>query len=144
MIGDKVYETLLEDTPQVVTVEEIGQRHIYIGTADDIELLRYEPKYLGWDIKHIEPIPLTAKILELNGFECRDTECDSYYCLFPDDYTVTVKNFNELMITFNHSNHGKGLPKYMLSLPFNVSCVHKFQQVLRLVGLVSLANQFKV
>lgn len=69
MRGDKVYETCLEDTPQVVTVEEVGQNHIYIGMEDDdLALLRYEPEHLGWDIKDIEPIPLTEEILKANGF----------------------------------------------------------------------------
>lgn len=134
MRGDKVYETLLDDTPQVVTVEEVGQNHIYIGMEDDdMALLRYEPEHLGWNIKHIEPIPLTKEMLEANGFQYGSHE----YTYWPDEDGEEAP-FHILQ----SSRYG-----LRINVPYRVvtlQYVHQLQHVLRLCGLNGLADNFKV
>lgn len=133
MRGDKVYETLLEDTPQPVTVEEIGQNHIYIGTADDdLALLRYEPKYLGWDIEHIKPIPVTEEMLKLNGFVFNVENTDLHYRSY---------HLGSLVVYWGKSNH---LYAMMQTAGIGIYYVHELQRMLRCVGQWEVANKFRI
>lgn len=150
MQGDKVYETLLDDTPQVVTIEEVGQKHIYIGLADDdMALLRYESKYLGWDIEHIEPIPLTDEILEKNGWE---KACGCWF-YFKEDAATSFnrdkfkkENTLPFWVCFNDDSHKDvmGADDYFQDVIIYIKYVHELQHAIRLCGINDLADNFKV
>ncbi len=133
MQGDKVYETLLEDTPQVVTVEEVGQNHIYVGMEDDdFALLRYEPEHLGFNIKHIEPIPLTEEMLKANGF-------------FQNTYNHLVLRIDdELAFCITQKQGRLWLPIYSYGKGMTLKYVHELQHALRLCRLFAFADNFKV
>lgn len=135
MRGDKVYETLLEDTPQVVMVEEVGQNHIYIGMEDDdMALLRYEPEHLGWDIKHIEPIPLSKEIMKTIGF------------VFDDDHYAHIE-YNDYQIGFHYGKIlriGDQEGRLILQLSKKNWMFHEFQHALGICGLSKLADNINI
>lgn len=85
------------------------------------------------DCEDIEPIPLTAEILEKNGFVFReddDTIYGEYY--LHNQSTFAIKMFNGYLV-------GTCMGE---DLEFNY--VHELQHVLRLCGLDKLADNFKV
>lgn len=91
-----------------------------------------------WWINFLEPIPLTAEILEKNGFE--RNECFDYNgCIF---FSFPNGEFSK------RSGFGieKRDDKYYITdhalMPMRY--VHELQHLLRLCGLNELANNFKI
>lgn len=94
-------------------------------------LLRYEPKYLGWDIEHIEPIPLTEEILNVNGFW---EEGGGFAKFFPNvgKFTTWKSRIEDIQCTLLGT----------VELPLRY--VHQLQHALRLCGLNDIADNFKI
>lgn len=81
----------------------------------------------------ISPIPLTAEILEKNGFvfrEDNDIMCGEYY--LHNQSTFAIKMFNGYLVGM------------CMREDLEFHCVHELQHALRLCGLNELANNFKV
>ena len=99
--------------------------------------------YIGEDRCHsedkIEGIPLTPEILEKNGIKNRD---DKYIISGQDDagqWYITLKDFKpQFDFWFIKSSNRN------LNVRGQIRYVHEFQHVLRLVGLIELANNFKI
>ena len=77
----------------------------------------------------LEPIPLTEKILEKNGFKY--FEDANAYILMTDDLDCVVLTLNGLTVIFHWNN-----------IP--IMCVHELQRILRLCGLNELADNFEM
>lgn len=122
MIGDWVYNKYRQRKFRVYNVLDacIGEKH------DDGMIEGHKPQYL-------EPIQLTPKILEKNGFESREYTDNTEY-VFYDGYEVNI-NFDE------------GLPEedippsIFLNIDFAeksvvmpIEHVHQLQQAMRLMG----------
>lgn len=74
-------------------------------------------------IKNVEPIPLTAEILEKNGF--KDEDADLLYTFY-DGWNFEIHN------------------KTMLVSCGSIWYVHELQHALRLCGLNELADNFQI
>ena len=128
MVGDLVL--LFGDTP--ARVDAIGDTKVYV----------YEKERGDWHVgyEHIKPTPLTAEILEKNGFT-RSTRNGGYYLYADESYSNQTMeiilfhvdseyNSNQLHICYavSSSDH------VMLHL---MSCnhVHELQHALRLCGI---------
>ena len=94
-----------------------------------------------WAIGCIEPIPLTAEILEKDGWE-RDIDKEwkynnsrilPYYCYQWEKQNVKIEMY-------------AGLEGFTISLIIGLRfyAVHELQHVLRLYGLDELADNFKI
>ena len=129
MIGDwvgRVFDDNRSDYRQVdwIRTGEIGMRYQKV-----------------WAIGCIEPIPLTAEILEKNGWE-RDIDKEweynnshilPHYCYQWEKRNVKIEMY-------------AGLEGFTISLIIGrrFYAVHELQHVLRLYGLDELADNFKV
>ena len=129
MIGDwvgRVFDDKRIDYRQVdwIRTGEIGMRYQKV-----------------WAIGCIEPIPLTAEILEKDGWE-RDIDKEweynnshilPYYCYQWEKQNVKIEMY-------------AGLEGFTISLIIGrrFYAVHELQHVLRLYGLDELADNFKV
>ena len=129
MIGDwvgRVFDDKRIDYRQVdwIRTGEIGMRYQKV-----------------WAIGCIEPIPLTAEILEKDGWE-RDIDKEwkynnprilSHYCYQWEKQNVKIEMY-------------AGLKGFTISLIIGrrFYAVHELQHVLRLYGLDELADNFKV
>ena len=129
MIGDwvgRVFDDKRIDYRQVdwIRTGEIGMRYQKV-----------------WAIGCIEPIPLTAEILEKDGWE-RDIDKEweynnshilPYYCYQWEKQNVKIEMY-------------AGLEGFTISLIIGrrFYAVHELQHVLRLYGLNELADNFKV
>ena len=118
MIGDKVMVKVLSQIPDTYV--------LHTWTANDYSR----------DIQ-VKPIPLTSEILEKNGFAKVNTQ--RYEWTGSNGYYVNV-NPQKKMWHINGAN-GSNVNQYFLIVGFNV---HRFQQALRLCGLIDLADNFKV
>lgn len=114
------------------------QGHIYIveeiSAKGWVHLIHPETKVRvnmtsDYIIDLLEPIPLTDKILEKNGFGY--FEDANEYILLTNDLNSVVLTLNGLTVIF----HWHDIP---------IMCVHQLQRVLRLCGLNELADNFKV
>ena len=108
-----------------------------------------------WDSAKPEPIPLTPKILEANGFYLGRTSQEEdlasaigmhlrgkKWCIDDGDVEVTVSFPNESdggMVTIDNLSD-----KYMQFIFDETIFVHEFQQELRLCGLNDIADGFKI
>lgn len=123
MIGDKVMVKVLSQIPDTYV--------LHTWTANDYSR----------DIQ-VKPIPLTAEILEKDGWE-RDIDKEwkynnshilpHYYCYQWEKRNVKIEMYS-------------GLEGFTISLIIGrrFYAVHELQQVLRLYGLDELADNFKV
>ena len=84
-------------------------------------------------VTNFEPIPLTAEILEKNGFERRG--CISYH---KPHIGLIIHHWNDDLCFLNYSK--KNIPPIMI--PFHY--VHELQHALRLCGLNGLADGLKL
>lgn len=87
-------------------------------------------------INNIEPVPLTAEILEKNGFKKEiDDMGDPYYSL--KDYTFSLYYFFDAnVISLYAGGHRVFLEKKIY--------VHELQHALRLCGLADIADNFRI
>lgn len=87
--------------------------------------------------EELEPIPLTAEILEKNGFVKVNSQ--RYDWGSPNGFYVNI-NPKKKIIHINGAN-GSNCNMYYIIVGFNV---HELQHALRLCGLIDLADSFKV
>ena len=90
--------------------------------------------------RDLEPIPLTAEILEKNGLE--KTLIDEEYCysLFTMDYVIVIRTNRDGYWKYDSVREiGRGV---VIQRKFDY--VHELQHALRLCGLDELADKFKV
>lgn len=84
----------------------------------------------------LSPIPLTAEILEKNGFTQVKNEKHTYHKHLEDGYiSVYIKKENAYIHYHNHECD---------SLNIKRRYVHELQHPLRLCGVGELANNFKI
>ena len=136
MIGDKVMVKVLSQIPNTYV--------LYTWTANDYSM----------DIQ-VEPIPLTAEILERNGFNSKtflttEWEKEVYFKEFsscvvePDDSGKYI--FGTTIYWNKKGSDGSPIDWGTMydSRIFNLQYVHELQHALRLCGLNELADNFKV
>ena len=125
MIGDKVMVKVLSQNPDTYV--------LHTWTANDYSR----------DIQ-VKPIPLTAEILEKNGFEMFKYDgWVHYYRIFGNSVIPFVLHSmiggemlsEEVDIFSTSTNTNRGI---------DVNYVHELQHALRLCGLNELADNFKV
>lgn len=126
MIGDWVYNVHNKKPEQV---QEIRERDV---------MLDYNDLY-GYD--EIEPIPLTAEILEKNGFIYYNYGHNNYGWKV-DDYErfVIEKSYKNLYQIDGDNSFHIGIVEadgesYCLLTFCTISCVHELQHALRLCGI---------
>ena len=143
MIGDWVHIPMLDDaTENYVCYSQVRQLH-------DCDLDCYAFKELKYE--EVKPIPLTAEILERNGFsKVPQTECSNPYHWTLERYEegsegllYRIKAYKTLfrgmyVIIYNYAdceqiNFGK-----------QIECVHELQHALHLCGLSDLVDKLKV
>ena len=127
-VGDWV-NVMTEKLTSLVFCEEIEITRGYIhsqikGIREDgfIAVETSDSRYTLVDIGCIDPIPITAEILEKNGFGCVEEDADT--ALYG---TPSCSIF-----------HTKGISRYRLDAPqASVSCwyIHQLQHAIRLAGL---------
>lgn len=126
MIGDWVS---LKDTGEFYQVTEIGEEFVMLGYA-------HECYY-----KDVEPIPLTAEILEKNGFIYYNYGHNNYGWKIDDDERFVIeKSYKNLyQIDGDNSFHigivSDDRESYFLETFCTISCVHELQHALRLCGI---------
>ena len=94
----------------------------YNAESGSIQVLTKQKNKMWFGLDDIEPIPITAEILEKNGFECIEENVD--IALYG---TPSCSIF-----------HTKGISRYRLETPqASVACwnIHDLQHVLRLAGV---------
>ena len=128
MIGDKL-KTVFNQ--KIVRVNEIKQNCLY--TEDN-----------GYEYNELEPIPLTEKILEMNGFTHNVTAPCGYYNASVYDmhdilFHVSGDTYEDTWHTEVFIDHNNN--EYVL---FNLCYVHELQHVLKLCSLNDLADNLKV
>lgn len=82
-----------------------------------------------------EPIPIANELLELNGFE----KVGAYYIIYAGQIIVGQKNFSREFYA-----DGRGPDSFIKIDHLDLNYVHELQHFLRLIGLVDLANNFKI
>lgn len=88
----------------------------------------------GADVLRFEPIPLTPEILEANGFRKEEFKCG---------YGEVGWFQNEGCTYLTQNPHLK--PMFTLECTYiEIEYVHQLQHVLRLCGLIDLADNFKI
>lgn len=136
MIGDWVHIPMLDDaTENYVCYSQVRQLH-------DCDLDCYAFKELKYE--EVKPIPLTAEILERNGFtHCITAPCGYYHAPACDMFDIlfhasedTYEDTWHVEIFTDHNDNNFVL--------YNLCYVHELQNALRLCGLNDLAGNFKV
>lgn len=127
MIGDWVYSASM--TPRKVQYLD-GAKSDSIGVVD---CLNFESA--------ISPIPLTAKILEKNGFYNAKRDTDGMLCaaIYRHEKGLVWHHYDKDYVRI--TNYGDNFQWYT-----QVSCkyVHELQHALRLCGLNELADNFQI
>ena len=88
---------------------------------------------------NIDPIPLTAEILEKNGFEQTG---DSTFSISDDGMRFYATWWRESLFYVGFYRRDNNSPNEHFSL--NVRYVHELQHILRLCGMNELADNFKI
>lgn len=101
-----------------------------------VERISDKTTYLPCAIREAEPIPLTEEILKANGFVIeRSRECYFIYYSKNDEIVVALEYDVEQKDYWVHlGGYSNVIFKY----------VHELQHILRLCGLIGLADNFKV
>lgn len=119
-------------------------------------LVRNENNCKQWKIgiQDIEPIPLTAEILEKNGWEkyatygTEEDDCvEVIYMLHQHSFEVVFSDNEAVSIRHFVSWDDDGYNKLLIEMRDNGNkpmCIHTLQHALRLMGLTELANNFRV
>lgn len=128
MIGDWVYNTYNRQNEQVA---EIG---------NGLVMLAYNDLY---EYDEIEPIPLTPKILERNGFVIKKKWAQKGNF---GDNPLIMWHFDDNIITGNLKHELEIHQNDTGKVHVRVQCdyVHELQHALRLIGFNDLADNFKV
>lgn len=136
MIGDWVHIPMLDDaTENYVCYSQVRQLY-------DCDLDCYAFKELKYE--EVEPIPLTAEILERNGFiHCLTAPCGYYkapiYDMFDILFHVSKDAYEDTWHVEIFTDHDDN--NFVL---FNLCYVHEFQHTLRLHELNKLADNLKL
>lgn len=111
----------------------------------------YFPSWRGWSVseEYIEPIPLTAEILEANGFDIIEE-----IAVYHSDGTIGEGMWQNDCLCCGYDNTKGQFEFYTFSFDpeeDDIICqikhilfVHELQHALRLCGLDDLADNFKV
>ena len=147
MIGDWVHIPMLDiDIENYVCYSQVRQLH-------DCDLDCYAFKELKYE--EVEPIPLTAEILERNGFLLKGKKgkkdiSDSAYkqwSFTKSTSRITVTFFQNLwMIDVRNNGKVKSKPIRMVNylIDGNRAYLHDLQHALRSGGLTDLADKLKM
>lgn len=98
---------------------------------------------------NINPIPLTAEILEKNEFELQEQDFTNklyrlkYGILYLEPYSSNIKDGYRVGCSITNYDHFNVHTRFLSSF-CKVYYVHELQHVLRLCGLCELANNFKI
>lgn len=136
MIGDWVHIPMLDDaTENYVCYSQVRQLY-------DCDLDCYAFKELKYE--EVKPIPLTAEILERNGFiHCLTAPCGYYhapvYEVFDILFHISKDTYEDTWHTEVFTDHNDN--NFVL---FNLCYVHELQNALRLCGLSDLADKLKM
>lgn len=139
MINDLVYrkphEEFHKKVPQCIVRID--------GVETEVVTIIPESEYLIDD--EIEPIPLTAEILERNNFQRQEEErgfSEPYIVYVNEDYRYPIKIYIKgLMDNAHHLYVGYDDDEPRISLYINYA--HELQHALRLVGLDNVADNLK-
>lgn len=121
MIGDWVNVTLEGETfkGRVTSID---------GDTEEIKVSLYTAP-LGWedgdDFDEIEPIPLTAEILEKNGWKCNNTY-QSYSCDYASFELRLERNFYIVEVEGYEEGYGAFT---------SIEYLHELQHLLKLCGI---------
>lgn len=128
---------------------QIGDWFLADGKEKQFVYTDWSPIDFGYSIDRHEPIPITADILERNGFKK-----DGYTNLSPDYYLETKEycvqvnlhrtpDKRDFLSVYSNKNPNPEVISY--------GCrgtaewyVHELQQLLRICGLLELANSIKI
>lgn len=105
----------------------------WMGNYYKVDLPLLMSKY-----QYIKPIPLTAEILEKNGFEEDEEVFVELFVIVQSTYSLRLWKM-PLYFEFIHRNFST-----MNEMRINIKYVHELQHALRLCGLNELANNFKI
>ena len=92
------------------------------------------------NLEDIKPIPITAEILEKNGFEHRIIDCAEFYYIAEDYYDITISEWSDSIWLVRYDCTEMNTPHEQITSSY----VHQLQNFLRLCGLNDLADNFKV
>lgn len=138
MLGDWLYQTsLVLDYDQTDWIRERAFTQVNADLLYAFDTIKDE----------LEPIPLTSKILEKNGFEYDDNE-NCWKLIKKDDrytlYSIYV-NTNRISIYNWINKEGERFTDACNKVNVHYKYVHQLQHALRLCGLNELADDnFKV
>ena len=122
MLGDWVLDAEFDrNIPR--RVEIIEPRRVWLEGNN-----LYQP------IRTIQPIPLTAEILEKNGFERTTCGVDSIIYTFSDDdeyYALAIDEYTDSIWRVEYTNCEMSFPLVRIMVLF----VHELQHALRLCGI---------
>lgn len=136
MIGDWVHIPMLDDaTENYVCYSQVRQLH-------DCDLDCYAFKELKYE--EVKPVPLTAEILEKNGFtHCLTAPCGYYhapvYDMFDILFHISEDTYEDTWHTEVFTDHNDN--NFVL---YNLCYVHELQHCLRLCGLNGLADKLEM
>lgn len=136
MIGDWV---AIQDSPKYYKVESID-----ILTRGDACRLVYDHYIVDTWCDRVYPIPLTAEILEMNGFEGSPIKdmylhmglwerCQLKVELYPSEGSSVFVYADKVSVNM-----------YVPHILLYINYVHELQHALRLCGLNELADNFKI
>lgn len=112
------------------------------------ELFEIQPNDTACDIvgyDMVTPIPLTAAILEKNGFKRGEIIPSKFYRNIDNEQIMFCPYswcYDIEYVRWNDSNVADVTHRLNLQQP--MKCVHELQHALRLCGLTELADNFKV
>lgn len=123
MIGDWIYDNYHKAYGRVNT---LTRALLWVGEEDDDWQLNYD---------EIEPIPITAEILERNGFEEEHGYNEVVYMDYGDDnYSICIhlkeRNYTNGAYTFANIDSG-----YICIEELPINYVHELQHTLRLCSI---------
>lgn len=102
---------------------------------DDSVVLETGSEYLD-----VEPIPITAEILEKNGFKHRIIDCAEFYYIAEDYYDITISEWSDNIWLVRYDCTEMNTPHEQKICGY----VHQLQHFLKECGLTELADNFKV
>ena len=127
MVGDRVL--LFDDKP--VKVDCIGNVEVYLSDENGID----------WRVtyEHINPIPLTAEILEKNGFEndfYEDVSVADYHSIRVEGYSLRgkVDGWDDFLISSCNGTTNV-VTDFHGEFRGEIDYVHTFQHALKLCGI---------
>ena len=109
-------------------------------TPDEVALLSNKNTYLGVaPVSELRPIPITAEILEANGWRCRDDHCvwnieDNQGTSHDGEYVITWYASDDYL-TISWGGREDGALVECTIMECRVKHIHQLQHALRLAGV---------